>query len=120
MAKQKIRFDVPNGRFPFVPPVSELMGWLNGPKETYTILHWIQNDEKLGLQNKLDLKTLRKACRDGVTPRIAGMIEANIHQAARAKNYKELLERVVSSEPIVNGTNGAKWLSAAQGFLQST
>ncbi|REC94978.1 hypothetical protein C8D72_1810 [Kushneria indalinina DSM 14324] len=68
MAQEKIKFDVPDSPFPFMPPIAELLDWLGGP----TGLH-----QDLGL-NKPDLKTLRKACKEGVTPRIAEMIEANI------------------------------------------
>ncbi|MCH4564694.1 hypothetical protein MKP05_16455 [Halomonas sp. EGI 63088] len=114
MAKEKVRIDIPDSPFPFIPPVSELMSWLGAPKGLHTPLYWMQEEQGLG---KPDLKTLRKACQDGVTPRIAEMIKANIHEAARAKGFTDLLEEVVPTEPVVNGTNGAKWLQEAKSFL---
>lgn len=116
MAKEKVQFGIPDSPFPFVPPVSELMGWLGGPKGMHTPLYWMQ--EELGL-NKPDRQTLRAACQDGVTLRTAEMIKANIHQAASAKGFTELLEEVVPTEPVVNGTNGWKWLPTARGLLQT-
>ncbi|SHE75152.1 hypothetical protein SAMN02745148_01043 [Modicisalibacter ilicicola DSM 19980] len=116
MAKEKVKIDFPDSPFPFVPPVSELMGWLGGPKCLHTPLYWMQ--EELGLANKPDLKTLRKACQDGVTPRIAEMIEANIHQAAKEKGFTQILNEIIPTEPVVNGTNGTKWRVQARSLLE--
>ncbi|MGM8930213.1 hypothetical protein [Salinicola halophyticus] len=115
MAQEKIKFDVPDSPFPFIPPIAELLGWLGGPTGLHTPIYWLHQD--LGL-DKPDLKTLRKACQEGVTPRIAEMIEANIHQGAREKGFIELLEEVVPTEPVVKATNGTKWLRAARGLLE--
>ncbi|MEX2365581.1 MAG: hypothetical protein WD601_03185, partial [Pseudohongiellaceae bacterium] len=115
MAKEKVMFDIPDSAFPFVPTISELMGWLGGPKGLHTPLYWMQQD--MGL-NSPDLNTLRKACQDGVTLRTAEMIKANIHQAAWAKGFTELLEEVAPKDPIVSGTNGTKWLQQSRCFLE--
>lgn len=114
MAKEKVKIDIPGSLFPFIPPVSELIGWLGGPKELHTQLYRMQKEHQ---QHKPDLKTLRKACHDGVTPRSAAMIKANIYEAAEGMGFNELIKGTTPVEPLVNGTNGATWSAQASGFL---
>nr|WP_299244187.1 hypothetical protein [uncultured Halomonas sp.] len=83
----------------------------------HTPLYRMQQDQGL---SKPDLKTLRKACQEGVTPRVAEMIKANTHQAIRNRRITELLEEVVPTEPVINGNNGAKWLQEARGLLEGS
>ncbi|MDI4636703.1 MULTISPECIES: hypothetical protein [Halomonadaceae] len=115
MASEKIKFDIPDSQFPFVPPIGELLNWLSGPKQTHTALHWMQ--QKLN-QPKPDLKTLRKACREGVTPRTADIIKNNVYEAVRKMGFPDPFEYSNAAGPIVNGTNGAKWLVQAKTFLE--
>ena len=114
MTKDKVKIDILGSLFPFIPPVSELIGWLGGPKELHTQLYWMQKENQ---QHKPDLKTLRKACQVGVTPRSAATIKANIYEAAEGMGFNELIEGITPVEPLVNGTNGAKWSAQASGFL---
>lgn len=114
MASEKIKFDIPDSPFPFMPPVTELQGWLGGPKSVHIPLHWMQVELN---QTKPDLKTLRKACQEGVTPRIADIIKNNIYEAVRELGFPDPLEYSNAADPIVNVTNGAKWLVQARAFL---
>lgn len=41
MAKEKVRIDTPHSPLPFILPLSELMGWINGPAGFQTLLLWM-------------------------------------------------------------------------------
>lgn len=111
---ESVRIDTTDSQFPFMPPITELSGWLSGPKGLHTYLHWMQQDQGL---SKPDLHTLRKACQKGVTPRIARMIEETIYTAVDKHDIANLLDEIDYSQPVVSGTNGTKWLATSHGYL---
>lgn len=116
---EKVIIDTPDTLFPFMPPVWELVGWLDDKcTGMHTLLHRMQEDANLELE-KLDRKTLRKACRDGVSPRIAKKIESNLHKMVEQKNVTALLHRITPTEPVVRDTNGTKWLMFFHGYLEA-
>lgn len=115
---ETVIIDMPNTLFPFMPPVWELVGWLDDKcTGMHTLLHRMQEDESLKL-TPVHRQTLKKACQNGVSPRSAKKIERNLHKVAEQKNMAELLSHITPKEPIVRDTNGTKWLVFSQGLLE--
>lgn len=114
MAKEKVRIDTPDNPLPFIPPLSELMGWINGPAGLHTLIHWIQQDYELP---KVDLKTIRKATHEGVTLRSACRIMSNLEEAARRRGFVESVDPRVETEAGGPTTNGMKWVQFVPGLL---
>ncbi|MBZ0330665.1 hypothetical protein KZO25_10105 [Halomonas sp. ANAO-440] len=115
---EKVIIDTPDTLFPFMPPVWELVGWLDDKcTGMHTLLHRMQEDESLKLE-PVHRQTLKTACQDGVSPRSAKKIERNLHKVTEQKNMAELLSHITPKEPIVRDTNGTKWLVFSQGLLE--
>ncbi|KAE8440077.1 hypothetical protein [Vreelandella piezotolerans] len=115
---EKVIINMPDTLFPFMPPVWELVGWLDDKcTGMHTLLHRMQEDESLKL-TPVHRQTLKKAYRNGVSPRIAEKIERNLHKVAEQKNMADLLSHITPKEPIVRDTNGTKWLVFSQGLLE--
>lgn len=115
---EKVIIDTPDTLFPFMPPVWELVGWLDDKcTGMHTFLHRMQEDESLKLE-PVHRQTLKTACQDGVSPRIAKKIEGNLHKVIEKNDLTELVNRITPKEYIVRDTNGTKWLVFSQGFLE--
>lgn len=115
---EKVIIDMPDTLFPFMPPVWELVGWLDDKcTGMHTLLHRMQEDESLKL-TPVHRQTLKKASQEGVTPRIAEKIEGNLHKVIEQNDFTELLNRITPKEAIVKDTNGTKWLVFSQGLLE--
>ena len=114
MAKEKVRIDIPSSPFPFIPPLSELMGWINGPAGLHTMLQRIQENDELP---RVDPKTLRKAAREGVTPRSAHRIMCNLEEAVRRRGIVDSLDWRANSEGLIPANNGMKWVRFVPGLL---
>jgi hypothetical protein len=115
---EKVTIDTPDTLFPFMPPIWELVGWLDDKcTGMHTLLHRIQEDDSLKLA-RVHRQTLKKSCHEGASPRIAKKIEGNLHQVVEQKKVAELLQRITPTEPLVRGTNGTKWLMFFHGYLE--
>ncbi|MDL0433683.1 hypothetical protein QPM17_21290 [Marinobacter sp. TBZ242] len=115
---EKVIIDTPEALFPFMPPVWELVGWIDDKcTGMHTLLYRMQEDEHFE-PARVDRKTLRKACQNGVSPRTAERIESNLHRVLEQKNVTELLNRITPTEPVASNTNGTKWLIFSQGLLE--
>tara|TARA_R110001583_G_scaffold176848_2_gene331682 strand:- start:833 stop:1405 length:573 start_codon:yes stop_codon:yes gene_type:complete len=112
---EKIRIGVPASDFPFVPPADKFMAYLGLPGGVAGVVNKLSNRSTPSM--RIDPKTVRKAVRDGVSPRSFEQIKGILDSIVSPEIYEYINSDYV--KPWMETTlpqNGLSWLSIARGF----
>jgi len=113
---EKIRIELPESTFPFMPPASNFMAYLGIPGGIASVVNKLsRRPEQPPL---IDPKTVRKAVRDGVSPRSFAQIKGILDSVATPEIYEYIDSPYLL--PWMETTlrqNGLSWLSIIRGSI---
>jgi hypothetical protein len=111
---EKIRIELPESTFPFIPPASNFMAYLGMPSGMAGLVNKLSR--RSGQPQLIDPKTVRKAVRDGVSSRNFAQIKANLDSVSTPEMYEYINSPYLL--PWMETTlhqNGLSWLSIIRG-----
>jgi hypothetical protein len=111
---EKIRIELPESTFPFIPPASNFMAYLGMPGGMAGLVKKLSR--RSGQPPLIDPKTVRKAVRDGVSPRSFAQIKASLDSVSTPEMYEYINSPYLL--PWMETTlqqNGLSWLSIIRG-----
>lgn len=112
---EKIRIGLPESAFPFMPPSDKLMAYLRMPGGISGIVNKLSHHPEQPL--RLDPKTVRKAVREGVSPKSFEQIKCILESVAPPEIYEYINSPYL--KPWAETTlpqNGLSWLCLTEGF----
>jgi hypothetical protein len=111
---EKIRIGLPESAFPFMPPASKFMEYLGMPGGLAGVVNTLSRRSEKPLL--IDPKTVRKAVRDGVSPRSFTPIKDILDSVSTPEIFEYINSSYLS--PWMNTKlrqNGLSWLSIVRG-----
>jgi len=112
---EKIRIGLPESAFPFMPPPDKLVAYLGMPGGIAGIVNKLSDQP--GQLRRIDPKTVRKAVREGVSPRSFEQIKGIIESVVTPEIYEYINSPDLA--PWAETTlpqNGLSWLCLTEGF----